>query len=236
MPEPSQVAGGGQPARAAADDQHALAAANGGKLELPPLLERQVSEEPLDRVDGNRAIEARAVAVALTRVVTDPSVDRGERVVGNQCPPRTLVVAVLDLSQVALDVLPRRTGRVARREQVDVHRSIGPDRAGARVTVREVRQWRDVARRARRPGRRAPLGSLESTRWRCHRPTLRFAVRRRGSELFHSRCRGGRQTFVPSTLSAEQPGRTRRTGVRLRRRTPVQGRLIRSAWPRMTAT
>ena len=56
----------------------------GGGVEQPSALERQVAEEALDRVDRHGAVEVRAVAVALARVVADAPVDGGERIVRHQ--------------------------------------------------------------------------------------------------------------------------------------------------------
>ena len=82
--EARQVVGGRQPARARADHEHALAAAHRRGLEPPPLLEREIPEEPLDRMNRHRAVELGAVADGLARVVADATVDRGKRVVGGQ--------------------------------------------------------------------------------------------------------------------------------------------------------
>jgi len=74
--EPGQVVGRRQPARTGSDHQHAPAAARRRRVGLPAPLEREVAEEPLDRVDRHRAVELGAIANALARVVTDPPVDR----------------------------------------------------------------------------------------------------------------------------------------------------------------
>ena len=57
--EPGQVVGGRQPARPGTDHEHPLAAADRWRVEAPPLLEREVAQEPLDRVDRDGAVEAR---------------------------------------------------------------------------------------------------------------------------------------------------------------------------------
>ena len=126
--ESRQVIGGGQATRPGPDHQHALAGGGGRRIERPALLPREVTEEPLDRVDRDGAVEIGAVANALARVVTDPPVDRRERVVGDQLAPGQLVVAGLRVRQPRLDVLARGAARVARRQQIDVHRSALADR------------------------------------------------------------------------------------------------------------
>ena len=87
-PRSRQVIGSREPARARADHQHPLAAAHRRRIEQPPALERQIAQEPLDRVDRDRAVEVGAVAVALARVVADPPVDRRERIVLPPAPAR----------------------------------------------------------------------------------------------------------------------------------------------------
>ena len=150
--EPREVVGGRQAARTRADHQHALAAPRPRGIEQPRPLEREITEEPLDRVNRQRAVELGAVAHALTRVVADPSVDRGERVLGGQQPPRLLVLAGLDVRHPALDVLARGAARIAGWEQIDVHRSLVADGPGPRLPVGQVGQPRDIRGRARHRG------------------------------------------------------------------------------------
>ena len=99
--EPGQVVGGRQPARPGADDEHPPAAARRRRVERPAALEREVAEEPLDRVDRDRAVELGAVAGGLARVVADPAVDRRERVVGRpaRATPRSCRPALTCASQ-----------------------------------------------------------------------------------------------------------------------------------------
>ena len=147
MAEPGQVVGGRQPARPGADHEHPLAAAHRRRVEQPALLEREVAQEALDRVDRDGAVEAGAVADALARVVADPPVDRGQRVVGDELAPRLLVPAGLRVRQPGLDVLAGRAAGVARRQQVDVDGTALADRAGVGAPVQQVRQRRDVPHR-----------------------------------------------------------------------------------------
>ena len=108
-----------------------LAAAGGSNGH--PLLPREVAEEPLDRVDRDRAVEVGAVADGLARVVADPSVDRRQWIVGDELAPRQLVIAGLGVRQPGLDVLAGGAAGVARRQQVDVDRPALADRARARM-------------------------------------------------------------------------------------------------------
>ena len=123
-----QVVGGGQPGRPRADHQHSPAPAHRRGIERPSLLQRQIAEETLDAVNRHRAIEIGTVAYALTWVVTDPAVDRRERVLSRQEPPCLLVLPNLDVGHPALDVLARRAAGVTRGQQIDVHRSLAADR------------------------------------------------------------------------------------------------------------
>ncbi len=119
-------------------------------------------------MDRDRAVELGAVAARFARVVADASVDRRERVVGHQATPRQLVLAGLDVGQPRLDVLAGRTGRVARRQQIDVDGSLASDRARLGVAVGQVRQRREVG--PARGGTTA--GTLDGSRWRGHTPNL----------------------------------------------------------------
>ena len=155
-----EVVGGAKPARARADDQHPLAGRRRRRIEHPPVLDRHVAEEPLDRVDRDGAVEQRPVAGVLARVVADAPVDGGERVVGDDRAPRVLEPPRLDVSQPGLDVLARRAGDVARRQEVDVHRLLDPLGAGCRCCRREVRDPRQVWSIRRHPHKHATAGAV----------------------------------------------------------------------------
>jgi hypothetical protein len=77
MAKPGQVVGGGQAARARADDQHPAAGPPRRGIEVPATLQREVAEEALHRVDGHGAVQVGAVADAFARVIADPAVDGG---------------------------------------------------------------------------------------------------------------------------------------------------------------
>lgn len=161
--ESRQVMSSRQPTRPRADHQHPFAAAPRRRIEPPSPLERHVSEEALDRVNRHRAVEVCAIAVALARVVADPPVDRRERVVCHRHTPRTLMLAGLHMRQPGLDVLFHRAGRIARRQQIDIHRALLADRPRARAAVREIGQRRDVQRGTGRARGSPSLGALQSS-------------------------------------------------------------------------
>ena len=178
--EPCEVVGGGEPARPGADHQHTTAAANRWRVERPAALEGEVAEKALDGVDRDRAVEGGAVADALTRVVTDASVNRGERVVRDELPPRLLVLSVLRVRQPGLDVLARRAAGVARRQEVDVERPALSNRPGLRTPVQEVGKARNILQRS--PGPRDHLAQANA--------------RAAGTRAFGARLRRGRVTVV----------------------------------------
>src|SRR5215472_5068220 len=144
MPQPGQVVGGRQSAGAGADDEHAPPAPGRRGVERPAPLQREVAEEPLHRVNRDGAVQTGPVADALTGVVADPPVDRGQRIVGDKLPPGLLMPAGLGVRQPGLDVLPGRAARVARWQQVEVHGTALPHRPGSPAPVQQVGQRRHV--------------------------------------------------------------------------------------------
>src|SRR5215467_11764429 len=108
---------GRQAARAGPDYEHAAPAAGRRGTERPAPLHREVAEEPLHRVNRDRAVEAGPVTGGLAGVVADAAADRGEGVVGHKLLPGLLITAGLGVRQPCLDVLPGRAAGVARREQ-----------------------------------------------------------------------------------------------------------------------
>ena len=143
--EPGQVVRGGQAGRAGADDEHPPPAADLGPPELPAPLVGQVAEIALDRMDRHCPVELLAVAGGFARVVADATVDRRERVVVREQPPGFLVLADPGVPQPTLDVLACRAGVVARGQQVDVHRTLRPHRAGAQPGLAERGERSEVA-------------------------------------------------------------------------------------------
>ena len=172
MTEPREVIRRRQPARPRADHEHPLAGGGRRRVEGPSPLQRQVAQEPLDRVDRNGAVELGTVADALARVVTDPPVNRRERVVGHQFTPRLLVTTRLRVRQPGLDVLPGRAAGVARGQEVDVDRAALPGRPGARAPVHAGRAAASRPAAARSWRRSRPTGVSQSSRNHHGQPTL----------------------------------------------------------------
>ena len=145
--QPGQVVGRGQPARPRTDHKHPPAGGRRRRVEQPPALDRQIAQEPLDRVDRHRAVQLGPVAHALARVVADPAVDRRQRDCRRPAAARPARLARPAVGQPGLDVLARRAAGVARRQQIDIDGATSPNRPSRGYAVHEVRQWRDVARR-----------------------------------------------------------------------------------------
>jgi len=146
VPEPGEMVGGRQAARARADDQRPPPGAGRRVAERPAAVPGEIAQEPLHRVDGDRAVQAGPVADALAGVVADPPVDRGQRVVGDKLPPGLLVPAGLRMRQPRLDVLPGRAPGVARGQQIDVDGALLAHRPGPPAPVQQVRQRRHIRR------------------------------------------------------------------------------------------
>ena len=124
MPEPGEVVGDREARWSRSDDEHPTARRPRRPGQTPPMGDRRVAEEPLDRVDPDRLVDLRPVAGRLAGVETDPTADRGERVVLDEGTPRRLVLPGLRVVEPALDVLAGRAGVVAGRQAVDVDGSL----------------------------------------------------------------------------------------------------------------
>ncbi len=145
--EAGQMIGGREAARSAADHEDALPARRRCGGDLPALLEGPIAEKALDRVDAHGAVEFGPIAVALAGVVADPAVHRRHRVVGDQRSPGVLEAPGLGMGEPGLNVLAGRAGVVAGRQQVDIDRPLGPNRAGPSL-MKEIRLSRQVGRLA----------------------------------------------------------------------------------------
>jgi hypothetical protein len=154
--EPSELVGRGEAARPRADDEDALAGRRAWR-EAPPLGERAVSQEALDRVDRDRGVQLGPVTSRLTRGGSRPC--RGSRAAGchgrgAERPPRTGPPA---RARATLGYLPPR-GRP--RCTVEAGPRTRPSRVERthRVRVGEVRLAGEIASRGHR--RRPPLQTV----------------------------------------------------------------------------
>ena len=143
VPHQRQMPGGRQPRWPRAHDQDLLAARCRLDLRHPAVLDGQVAEEALDRVDADSVVDLAPVAGRFARVVADPPMDRRHRIVPDQDSPGRLEIPGLRLVQPALNVLSGWTGVVAGRDRVHVNRMLKRHRAGAGLFP-QVRGQRDI--------------------------------------------------------------------------------------------
>src|SRR6185436_18800766 len=115
--------------RARSDDEDLLAGRAWRCRQCPALLQRQVAEEALHRVDADGLVERRPVAGAFARVVAHAAHRRRHGVVLDQGKPRRAVVTAFRVEEPPLDVLSRGARVVARGKLVDIDGAIGPPRA-----------------------------------------------------------------------------------------------------------
>ncbi len=97
MAEAPQMIGGGEARRSGADDEHALARFALRLVERPAFGDRDVAEEPLDRIDADRLVDLGAVAGGFARVIADAAHHGGQRIVFGQGAPGVLVLAGLGM-------------------------------------------------------------------------------------------------------------------------------------------
>jgi hypothetical protein len=87
VPAARQVPGGRETTRSGADDEDPLMRWRFVGRDRPPLAERHVSEEPLDRMDADRLVHVLAVARVLARVIADAAMDRRHWIVADDDLP-----------------------------------------------------------------------------------------------------------------------------------------------------
>jgi hypothetical protein len=119
-----EMVGRRQAARPGAYDEHALTGGRRLDRELPALGCRHITEEALDGMDADRAIELLAIAAVFARVVADAAVDGGQRIVFDERKPSLIVAALPRMREPGLNVFTGGTRIVAGREEVDVDRSL----------------------------------------------------------------------------------------------------------------
>ncbi len=141
-----QMVGGRQAAGTRSDHQHPLAGRRRGHGELPVLLDGQIAQEAFDGVDADGCIELAPIAGGFAGMVADPAVNARHRIVFGQTLPGFLKPARLGVSQPRLDVFARRTGVIARRQQIHVERTLDALRADIALLVRQVQRARHIDR------------------------------------------------------------------------------------------
>ena len=163
MAQPCQMIGRRKPGRAGADDQDAFAARFGLARKTPPLLQGEIAEIALDRVDADRAVQVLAVAAVLAGVIADTAVHRRQRIVHRQNAPGFLVTICLHLGKPGLNILAGGAGMVAGWQEIDIDWPTDAERTRA-FFLAEIRLDGQIARLS------------------THRPSLHeFALLRLGS-------------------------------------------------------
>ncbi len=125
MSAPREVPCGGEAARTGADDEDPFAGGTRWRVDRPLLLEREISDETLDGMDGHRFVDLVAVAGGFARVIADAAVHGRQGIVAQNNRPRFAIAAGLRFREPRLDVLAGRARIVARRQAIDVERPHG---------------------------------------------------------------------------------------------------------------
>ncbi len=120
----AEMIGGREPRRPSAHDENALAGLPFRRRQAPTTLDREVAQEPLDRVDADGAVELAAVTGALAGMIADTAVNGGKGVVLDEPAPSRLEVAALGGVEPALDILAGRAGVIAGRQEVNIERAL----------------------------------------------------------------------------------------------------------------
>jgi len=100
------------------DDEHPM---TGGLAcrRSPFLLPGAISHKALDGMNTDGSIELQPIAPTLTGVITGSTVHRGKRIVIEDLLPSLPPSAGLRMIEPGLDILSRRTSRVAGRQVID---------------------------------------------------------------------------------------------------------------------
>src|SRR6516162_2334769 len=94
-------------------------------------------------MNADRRVEVFAVAGAFTRVIADAAVHGRHRIVANEHLPGVAILPSLRQGKPGLDVLAGRTRVIAGRQQVDVNRAPGSNRA-CPLLPGQIHDWRHV--------------------------------------------------------------------------------------------
>jgi hypothetical protein len=87
-------------------------------------------------MNADGAVSDSPVTDVLTGVVADATVNRRQRIVPDEFTPCAFVVTVLRQRKPRLDILARRTGVVARWQEINVFRPAGTECARTSTVAR----------------------------------------------------------------------------------------------------
>ena len=92
--EQAQMIGSRESGRAGADDEHAASRLRRRRGDPPALLDRLVTEEPLNRVDSHGLVDLGTIAGVLAGVIANSAHRGGQRIVQHQLAPGAFVIAL----------------------------------------------------------------------------------------------------------------------------------------------
>src|SRR3954463_9876707 len=156
MPEQREVPRRREAARARSHHEHTPARLRNAASDGPPLRERLVTEEALDRMDAHRVVDILAVARVLARVIADAAVDGRQRVISDDDLPGFAETASLRFGKPRLDVLTSGARVIARRQSIDVLRPHRSDGRPMTVWIASVDIRHEAAPLLSRGGRARP--------------------------------------------------------------------------------
>jgi hypothetical protein len=104
-------------------DEHAFAGRRGLDLVRPVAFRGEIAQKAFDRMDADRRIQCAAVTRVFAGVVADPAMHGRQGIVAHQRFPSLAILPRLREIEPGLNVLTRRTSRIAGRQQINVNRT-----------------------------------------------------------------------------------------------------------------
>jgi hypothetical protein len=89
-------------------------------------------------MDTDRAIQLLAIALSFARMITNPAMNRGHRVILHNLLPSLFIVAGLHQGQPGLDIFPGRASMIAGRQKVFIFGAMATHRASALIVSLQV--------------------------------------------------------------------------------------------------
>ena len=120
MAHAGKLIGSRQSAGPRADNEDALAAWLQAARQWPALRGCLVAEKPFNRMDADAAVQLPAIAGTLARVIANPAMHCGQRVVPDQALPRITEFSGLRQIEPALNILASRAGMIAGWQKIDI--------------------------------------------------------------------------------------------------------------------